>query len=121
MREDDDESNDKEGSIAGVNDEYKEEYELNIEDDITYIEEIEREELQELENEGILTPGVDTEEENTPQQINQEENTKRVITHTQQATPIHILEPTMRGNTYHINNLITQTVAENEYSIDYKT
>ena len=49
-------------------------YELTIEDGITYNEEIEREELEEFENEWILIQGVDTEEDNPPEHIDQEES-----------------------------------------------
>ena len=61
---DDDENDDNDASIKGVDNGDEKEYEPNIEDDITYNGEIEREEWQELENEGVLIPGVDTEEEN---------------------------------------------------------
>ena len=77
---------------------------------MTYNEEIERKELQELENEGILTPGVDTEEENLPGHINHEEIPQPVRRSTRHATPIHRLEPTMRWKIYHANILIAQTV-----------
>ena len=36
-------------------------------------------------------------------------------------TPIHILQPKIRGKTYQTNTLITQFMEENEYTIDYIT
>ena len=53
-----------------VDNEYEDEYEPSTEDDITYIEELEREEIKALENEENFTPGVDMEEENLPDHIN---------------------------------------------------
>ena len=56
IRKDDGESDDRDYSISGVDDEDEKECELTIEYDIIYNEKIVREELQELNNEGILTP-----------------------------------------------------------------
>ena len=62
---------------------------------------------------------MDAREENPPEQINQEVP-QPVRRSTQHATPIHRLEPTMIGETYHNNNVITQTIEENEHTIEYK-
>ena len=56
IRKDDGENDDRDYSISGVDDEDEKECELTIEYDIIYNEKIVREELQELNNEGILTP-----------------------------------------------------------------
>ena len=40
---------------------------------------------------------------------------------TQHATPIHRLEPTMIGKTYHTNHLITKIVEANEHTIKHTT
>ena len=41
--------------------------------------------------------------------------------YTRHATPVHILVPTVRGNTYQTNNLMTKNVEENEHTIEYTT
>ena len=63
---------------------------------------------------------MDTWEENTPKQINQEV-LQPVRISTRHATPSHLLEPTIRGKTYQTKNLITKTAEANEYTIDYIT
>ena len=100
---------------------YEVEYESTEEDNIIYDKEIEREEIQELENEGVLTPGVDTENENVLEQIYQENIPQTPRRYKWHAAPVHRLELTMTGKTYQTNHLIMQTVEVNKFTIDYKT
>ena len=68
-----------------------------------------------------MTPGVDNEEENPPDHIDQEEIPQTVRRSTHNAAPIHRLEPTMREKAYHNNNLIMEILEANEHTIEYKT
>ena len=56
---------------------------------------------------------MDTEEENQPEYINQEEIPQPVIRSTRHTTQINRLETTMRVQMYQNNHLITQTVEAN--------
>ena len=60
---------------------------------------------------------MDTEEGNPLEQINKEEIPQPMRRFTKHTAPIHILEPTNRGNTNHTNHLITQNVEANEHTI----
>ena len=57
---------------------------------------------------------MDTEEENLPEKIYQEEIPQPVRRYTLYVGQVHRLEPTMRGKIYQINHFINQTVEENE-------
>ena len=67
-----------------------------------------------------MTPGVDTEEENLPEHINQEEIPQPVRRSTRNVSPIYRFESTIRGKIYHTNHLKTQTVKEIDHTFDYK-
>ena len=57
-----------------------------------------------------MNPGVDTEGDNLPEQINQKETPQPLRRSTHHEAPVHRLEPTMRDKTYKTNHLDTQNI-----------
>ena len=107
-----------------------EEYELEDEDDESYNAKIEQQELDELENEGALTPGVDITDNldeqtiattDTPIDDEPIPNSPRRSTRT--PVPREMLKPTFHGQTYEaVNHLVTQvnppnTIAYEEHEL----